>query len=90
MKYNEVQIEAVIKMMRDKHVSGDVESHEIAVALTAAVTAGRLSAYEMKYVLCSVFYNNVAGVIHALKRAGQIIDGQMIANIINEVESARP
>lgn len=86
MRYNQAQIDAVVKELRRKYINVEAESHEIAVSLIVMVKTGRISVEEMQCMLLAVFFNNAKGAIQALKKAEMLIDEEMITDIINGKE----
>lgn len=57
-KYSELQKKAVAKYMRAKYMAGDIEGHEIVVALISMVKAERIKLSDVRPILEVVFFGN--------------------------------
>lgn len=80
------QKEALSIHLKKRFMSGEVEGHEIVVALLAMVEAGNILLGDIKNIMMSVFFENHEGVMRALLRAHQLVDDVMIDQIIREVK----
>lgn len=89
MTYSKKQLDAVAKHLRDRFMAGEVEGHEIVVALISMVKAGRITLDDVSPLLFTVYFGNPQGVMTALEKAHSLIDDKMIDEIIKEVNEER-
>ncbi|MEK5060984.1 MULTISPECIES: hypothetical protein [unclassified Paenibacillus] len=85
MTYSKSQMDAIAQHLRDRFVAGEVEGHEIVVALISMVKADRILLDDVAPILYTVYFGNPQGVMVALEKAHTLIDEEMIDSIIKEV-----
>ncbi|MFE6076111.1 MULTISPECIES: hypothetical protein [unclassified Paenibacillus] len=85
MAYSQSKTEAVATHLRNRFMEGNVEGHEIVVALISMVKAQKINIDDVAPVLFNVFFDNPEGILSALEKASTLVDDELIDSIINEV-----
>lgn len=87
MTYSKSQKDAVAMHLRDRFMAGEVEGHEIVVALISMVKAERIVLGDVASILLQVYFENPQGVMKALEKAHSLIDDEMVDSIIKELNA---
>lgn len=88
MKYTKAQVNTVAKEMQRRYIEGEVEGHEIVLALLAMEKAGRITIEDIRFILLYIFYGNRQAVIRVLAKAGNMVTAELIDAIINESQNS--
>jgi hypothetical protein len=86
MKYTDSQKDTLGVHLRNRFMAGEVEGHEIVVALISMVKAERLLLEDVAPLLSKVYFENPKGALKALEKAHSLIDDEMVDSIIKEVQ----
>lgn len=85
MAYSQSKTEAVATHLRTRFMEGNVEGHEIVVALISMVKAQKIQIDDVAPILSKVFFENPQGILAALEKASTLVDDELVESIINEV-----
>ncbi|MCM3135987.1 hypothetical protein M3629_24760 [Paenibacillus polysaccharolyticus] len=85
MAYSQSKTENVANHLKMRFMEGNVEGHEIVVALISMVKAEKIELDEVAPILQTVFFEQPQGILLALKKASSLIDDQLIDSILQEV-----
>jgi uncharacterized protein YqgV (UPF0045/DUF77 family) len=87
--YKGVQIDALARHLQRKLMNDEAEGYEIVITLMALVKDNKIQEKDIRPMLMTIYFNNVEGVMRALKRAHQLIDEEMIDSVLKDVRDAR-
>ncbi|MCW3790962.1 hypothetical protein OM416_05170 [Paenibacillus sp. LS1] len=85
MAHSQSKTETVATHLRTRFMEGNVEGHEIVVALISMVKAGKINLDEVAPILSTVFFEQPQGILLALEKASSLIDDELIDSILHEV-----
>lgn len=85
MAHLQSKTETVANHLRARFMEGNVEGHEIVVALISMVKAEKIELDEVAPILQTVFFEQPQGILLALEKASTLIDDQLIDSILQEV-----
>ncbi|WP_145331774.1 hypothetical protein [Paenibacillus xylanexedens] len=86
MAYSQSKNETVAHHLRARFMEGNVEGHEIVVALISMVKAEKIELDEVVPILQTIYFEQPQGMLPALEKASTLIDDQLIDSILQEVK----
>lgn len=86
MYFSKEQVINIAKYFKNKYFQGEIEPHELAVAIITMVVAEKITEMDAAFIFSEVFLGNMQAARRALKKAEGILSDELVQEIIETIE----